>query len=346
MAKAKKLPSGSWRCRAYLGTDENGKKIIKSFTAPTKKEAEFLASQYLNEKHSQGEDRTFLQVYTDMIELKRPALSPGTYRELVRDITNDYYDLVKNIPVKNIDDNLVQKMINVWIKKGLAPKTITNKYVNFRSAMRTVYKNIDYDVIRPEKVPANIHIPNDNEIRILVNACKDTPVEVAILLGAYLGMREAEIAALRWDNVDLNKRLITIAEATTIDINNNTIIKKPKSTAGNRTLAIPEIVYEALQRHKHDNKERVVPLSCAAIYKRFKRILVANGLPDFRFHDLRHYYASVMLSLSIPDKYAMERMGHSTNSTLKNVYQHTMKNKHDEISAQLDSYFSANSGQF
>ena len=64
---------------------------------------------------------------------------------------------------KSTYNALVQKMINAWITKGLSPKTISNKYVNFRSAMRTVYKNIDYDVIRPEKEPTNIYIPSDEE---------------------------------------------------------------------------------------------------------------------------------------------------------------------------------------
>lgn len=342
MAKAKKLPSGNWRVRAFIDTDENGRKITKSFTAPTKKEAEFLAAQFLNENHRDGENQTFQQVFKNMIELKRPAISPGTYREFSRDINNrDYYDTVRNIPVKKIDDALVQKMINEWIKKGLSPKTIANKYADFCSAMKTVYKNVSYDVILPEKSPATVYIPTDDEVRTLIDASKDTPVEVAILLGAYMGMREAEIAALRWENVDFDNRLLTVSEATVIDVNNNTIVKKPKSTSGNRTLPIPEIVLDALQRHRNDDDTHVVPLSCAAIYKRFKRILKSTGIHDFRFHDLRHYYASVMLSLSVPDKYAMERMGHSTNSTLKNVYQHTMKHKHDEISLQLDKYFSS-----
>lgn len=341
MATAKKLPSGNWRVRAYIGDDENGKKITKSFTAPTKKEAEFLAAQYLTENHRTGEEQTFLQVYHDMIELKRPAISPGTYRGFVRDIDNDYYDLVKHIPVKNINDVLVQKMINGWIQKGLSPKTIANKYVNFRSAMRMIYKKIDFDVILPEKAPSNIYIPTDEEVRTLIKESKDTPVELPVLLAAYMGMREAEIAALRWENVNLEKRMLTVCEATAIDVDNNTVIKQPKSSAGHRTLPIPEIVLDALQRHRNDDEIRVVPLSCAAIYKRFKRALERANLPDFRFHDMRHYYASVMLSLSVPDKYAMERMGQSTNSTLKNVYQHTMKNKQDEISAQLDAYFSA-----
>ncbi|MBQ5708320.1 MAG: site-specific integrase, partial [Peptococcaceae bacterium] len=139
----------------------------------------------------------------------------------------------------------------------------------------------------------------------------------------------------------LEKRTLTVCEATSIDVNNNTVIKQPKSSAGYRTLPIPEIVLDALYRHKDDDKVRVVPFSCASIYKRFKRALKCANLPDFRFHDMRHYYASVMFSLSVPDKYAMERMGQSTNSTLKNVYQHTMKNRQDEISAQLDAYFSS-----
>ena len=47
MANAKKLPSGSWRVRVYDGKDQNGKDVYKSFTAPTKKQAEYLAAEYL-----------------------------------------------------------------------------------------------------------------------------------------------------------------------------------------------------------------------------------------------------------------------------------------------------------
>ena len=53
MAKAKKLPSGSWRVNQYVGKDENGKRIYKSFTASTKKEAEFIAAEYvMKARHS------------------------------------------------------------------------------------------------------------------------------------------------------------------------------------------------------------------------------------------------------------------------------------------------------
>ena len=64
------------------------------------------------------------------------------------------------------------------------------------------------------------------------------------------------------------------------------------------------------------------------------------GLPRYRFHDLRHVQASVMLALGVPDKYAMERMGHASTNMLKTVYQHTMKSKSEEVADIVDTFFS------
>ena len=58
----------------------------------------------------------------------------------------------------------------------------------------------------------------------------------------------------------------------------------------------------------------------------------------FRLHDLRHYYASVMLRLNTPDKYAMKRMGHSTPTMLKRVYQHLMEEKEREVDQSIRSF--------
>ena len=58
-----------------------------------------------------------------------------------------------------------------------------------------------------------------------------------------------------------------------------------------------------------------------------------------RFHDLRHLNASVMLQLGIPDKYAMERGGWSTNQTLKNVYQHTFSAERQIVDDKIDQFF-------
>ena len=75
------------------------------------------------------------------------------------------------------------------------------------------------------------------------------------------------------------------------------------------------------------------------ITDRFADILNKCGVPHFRFHDLRHYNASVMLALGIPDKYAMARMGHSTPNMLQNVYQHLLSEKEKEVSDNINNFF-------
>ena len=75
------------------------------------------------------------------------------------------------------------------------------------------------------------------------------------------------------------------------------------------------------------------------ITNRFKTVLKHAGLPHFRFHDLRHANASIMLALGIPDKYAQERMGHATDNMLQQVYQHTLHSQRAKIDEKVDAYF-------
>ena len=88
--KAKKLPSGRWRCQAYLGTVE-GKKKFKSFTADTKKEAEFLAAQYLHDQERYASSDCLVADAIDRyISSRESVLSPATFREYRRSQKRDY----------------------------------------------------------------------------------------------------------------------------------------------------------------------------------------------------------------------------------------------------------------
>jgi len=79
------------------------------------------------------------------------------------------------------------------------------------------------------------------------------------------------------------------------------------------------------------------PDSYDSLYKRQSKKWGFN----YNFHSLRHYFASIMLQSGIPNKYAKERMGHSTENMLINVYQHTFKSKQEEFDIKLDDFFSA-----
>lgn len=117
-------------------------------------------------------------------------------------------------------------------------------------------------------------------------------------------------------------------------------VKGTKTTESTRRVKLPQYICNLIL-NLPDTETFITQLSGVAIYKRFMRMLKNNGLPHFRIHDLRHANASDMLKLNVPDKYAMERLGHKTQTTLKMVYQHTMIDEALSINDRINNYFSS-----
>ena len=164
------------------------------------------------------------------------------------------------------------------------------------------------------------------------------PLRAAIVLASSMGLRRGEICALTW--ADVHDSTLRVSRAYAKDEYNALVLKAPKSAAGHRALAIPPAATAVLARPSSAaDQDRIVPLTPDALTRRFERLCDALQL-HYRFHSLRHYYASVMLSLGVPDKYAMARMGHATPTMLKQVYQHLMDDKAAAIDDQLSDYFS------
>ncbi len=116
------------------------------------------------------------------------------------------------------------------------------------------------------------------------------------------------------------------------------MIKQPKSYAGNRYIDYPDFVAKKWE----GVTGRIVPLNPANISDRFQIILKHAGVPHFRFHDLRHYSASIQHALGIPDAYIMQRGGWSSDGVLKGVYRHALSNKTSEMSDVANHYFFPN----
>jgi integrase len=86
--------------------------------------------------------------------------------------------------------------------------------------------------------------------------------------------------------------------------------------------------------------EYVTKLNPALIGKRFTNGLNKAGLPHYRFHDLRHYLVSVMLSLNIPKNYIADMVGHTDEHMIDTVYGHLMAQKKHDVEDILEEYFS------
>lgn len=334
MAKAKKLPSGSWRVRVYAGR-ENGKNVYKSFTADTKKAAEYAAAQYaIDRKESTDPGRlTVARAVLSYIENKDNILSPSTIRNYRSDAAN-MFPSIQGVEVRNLTKALVQSAVSREAA-GHSPKTVRNRYALLCAALREAGQEPP-SILLPQKQRQEISIPDDAAVSALMEHVAGTIMHIPIALAAYMGLRRSEIAGLRWTDYDAATGLLAVRRAVVRAEGNSWAEKAPKTLAGARTLPVPDAVRRLLDEARKPDGS-ITGLSPAQISRRWDYISPKFG--NVRFHDLRHYYASVMLALGVPDKYAMERMGHSTPNMLKAVYQHTMSDKQQAITDAINAYF-------
>ena len=159
-------------------------------------------------------------------------------------------------------------------------------------------------------------------------------MEKAILLAAFGPMRRGEISALDSDHIEGN--IVHVEFSMALDENNNWVKKSPKSLAGNREIELPGFVIDTFS----GIAGKIVDLNPTQISHRFPHLLKQAGLPSFRFHDLRHYCASIQHALGITDAYVMQRGGWSNDKVLKEVYRHTMSSQTKKVNQIANEHFS------
>lgn len=337
MAKAKKLPSGNWRAQVYIGKDATGKRLYESVTASSKKEAEYMAAQVQMGIAQRRESKiALLDACREFIAARTNVISPRTLGEYIRIAEKDLAPLHR-VFVCDITADNVQRFINLFAATH-SPKTVRNVHAFLGSVLAQYAPDLHLDTKLPPRQKQEIAIPTQENIVSAVRLADDH-MKAVILLASNLGMRRGEICALTWADVQGNMISVTKSMAKTIE--KKWIVKPPKTAAGTRTLPASDAVAHALAAvHKASDKpsDFIFPFTPDAITHRWETLCKHGGF-TCRFHDLRHYNASVMLALGVPDKYAMGRMGHSTTNMLKSVYQHLQQEKEKAFSTQINAFF-------
>lgn len=330
MPKAKKLPSGSWRCQVYLGKDENGKNIYKSVTADTRKEAEYLAAEMqLKKKEKDKSGLTLAEAYKNYIESKKNVLSPNTVREYKKASQRDLQELMPLL-LSELTQERIQTAISDYALDHSA-KSTANVHGLLSAVLRQYRPELSLHTRLPQKQKYERHIPSEEDIQKLVEITEGTRIHVPILLAAFGSFRRSEIVALKRSDVTDNGIWVKRAEA--VDENRQLVTKATKTIAGYRFIdTIPEWVLQKVKAWDFN-------ITLNAITKDFAKAVKRAEIMPCRFHDLRHFYASEQHALGIPDKYIMKQGGWSSSSILHDVYQHTIKEKQSEYSQQAKENF-------
>lgn len=329
--KPRKLPSGKWFVRCMV----DGTSYSKTFNS--EKEATRWAAGIkatLIEAEKPVGALTVGEAIDKYIESKNAVLSPSTirgYKQLRQNAMQDIAD----IRLDALTQDKVQRSVNA-MAKSKSPKYVRNSHGLLSATLAAYRPNFILHTTLPQKEKKEIQIPTMEEISILANDVKRTPYELPFLLAVWAGLRVSEIRGLTWDCI--NGNILHIKQAM-VEGDDGAVLKTTKSYSGNRKIRLPDYIVELI--NQQPKKDRfIVHYSRCALYNHLSRACERLGLPHYRFHDLRHVQASVMLALNVPDKYAMERMGHASTNMLKNVYQHTFSKKSEEVADQIDEYFS------
>lgn len=334
--KAKKLPSGNFRVQVVAGYDENGKRIVRSFTDSEEWRAIKRATDYLADvKNTVSSDVTLETAMERYIKSRKNVIEETTVRNY-NQILKHRFKSIMNVKICDLQPIQIQQSINSDAKE-VSSKTLKNAY----GLLKSVLKMYDYDKnlssIRLPKLKKKVkELPSFETLFAIV---KGTSVELAVLLAAWLSLRIGEVVALKFEDINTDRKTIRI-HRTIIQTDEGLKEREGCKTANStRELEIPDYIFGLIQAIPHEkDSDFLFSMTRKALYSRFKRLMKKNGI-DITFHDLRHLNASVMLMLGVPDKYAMERGGWSTDCILKSVYQQTFSSERKKVDKIIDGYF-------
>ena len=309
-----------------------------SITELTKKEAEAKAAAVkLGMQSTQKRrDITVGEAIDLYIESKDAVLSPSTIAGYKKQRANTLQSIM-DIPVASLTQEAVQVAINNMARTK-SPKYVKNAHGLLTAALRIYRPDFVLHTTLPQKEKHEIVIPSTEDVQKIAQFVKGKKFELPFLLAAWMGLRASEIRGLTWDCI--GKDTIHIKHAL-VDGPDGPVLKLTKTYSSDRVLPAPPYIMQLIAAQPHTD-EFVIHYNRNQLYKCLERSCKSLGLQRYRFHDLRHYQASVMLSMGVPDKYAMERMGHASTNMLKNVYQHTMAEKSKEIASAINAFFEGN----
>jgi integrase len=281
----------------------------------------------------------------------------GTHRNYARHVRNLLAPKLGWIKLARLDTVQIEDLYLQLAGEGHGTAKIRGAAVALRAALSWAlrHKLVAGNMASGKLVPLPAHAKKEikplepEQLAVFLEAAKGDRLHALYMLAVDSGMRQGEMLALVWQDVNFDKGTVTVNRSLE-EIGGELSLKEPKTKKSRRTIALSAPTLAALQSHRkamlaEGNYGPDRPVFCGArsrswlrksdIYRHsFTKILEKTGL-DFRFHDLRHTCASWLLASGIDVVTIQQRLGHATPVMTLNTYSHILAGAQSQAAAKL-----------
>ena len=296
--------------------------------------------------------KSYLEVWFEKHKVDKD-LQPNTINGYKVNIEHHIIPYIGDIKLKDLSVADIRSLHKTLLDKKLKAKTVVYVHNVLKAALKAAVIDgmIEHNVcmrVNPPTVLKYKHKPlTVEQIRTLFDIMRDDPYRPEVEMAAKLGLRRGEVLGIKVGDIDFDKNTLAISRQISIikdssDPDAKTAyygVKKLKSESSNRVLTISKEIEQLIKdqiKLNQMNKDRYGEmyadddflfcdelgdfLSPQTLYHAFKRALKKGNLPDIRFHDLRHSYATLCIDKNIPIKVLSQTLGHSSTAVTDEVY--------------------------
>jgi integrase len=366
-------PDGSWEARIAVGRNEDGKPIQRSIYGKTqaevvKKKQELHASinSGLYVEPSAMTVGEWFDIWTSEYILYSAPKTIESYEMFTKNYIKPVLGTTK---LQKLRTPAIQALYNRLLSEGgisgktLSVKTVKNLHGVIHSALKQAF-NLGYISFNPSekcKLPKSTRPemkPLGNLTATFMDAIKGHQYELLYLVDLSIGLRRSEIIGLSWDCIDFNRSQIRVYRQLQYIPKIKQYVFRPRKNNKILLITAPKFVMETLQKQKRrqaewklkvgdmwDNENNLIftnelgfHLRHNTVCKHFKAIVKTIGIPETRFHDLRHSCATSALEIGIDVKTVQEMLGHHSAAFTLDVYGHVTDEMRHSAAAKMDIY--------
>lgn len=366
---------GTWEARFVVGTDPGtGKEIRKSVYAKTQKEARQKMTEAIAALDRDDYQEPCKMTLAQWLDIWQREYLGGVKPKTLVDYSNSIRKHIKPalgaVRLDALTAHAIQKFYNALVKpvheggKGLSPKTLKCVHGVFHKALQQavmvgyIRANPTDACILPRAIKKEIKPLDEDDTARFLQAIQGDYFETVFRVTLFTGLRRGEVLGLTWDCVDFGAGTILVNKQLQADPKDGRKfdLVATKNSKG-RVVAPAPYVMKLLQVHFRKQLEWRLQagsiwtdtnlvftnelgdhLSPYTLYHHYKRIVKSIGLPNARFHDLRHSYAVAAIRAGDDIKTVQGNLGHATASFTLDVYGHVTDQMRRESADRMQQY--------